>query len=121
VATGSCRFSAHRLWNYPAPSAPRSGPLAATLFGGLRPGSLRVHAPCKNDGHGSRLGFPGRRQPRGPAPFVNVARGLQVLLPAGRRDPAAASQMLPASEGTPFSRLAISVIGRRSAVGAGGA
>ena len=42
-----------------APSAPRSGPLAATL-----------------------LRFEGFRT------FVNVARGLQVLLPAGRRDPA---------------------------------
>ena len=64
-----------------APSAPRSGPLAATLWGGLRPGSLRVHDPRKEGGHGSRLGFPGRRQPRGPAASVNVARGLQALLP----------------------------------------
>ncbi len=66
--------------NGPAPLAPRSGPLAATLFGGLRPGSLRVHDPCKDDEHGSRLGFPGRRQPRGPAASGNVARDLQVLL-----------------------------------------
>ena len=29
-----------------APSGPRSGPPAATLRGGLRPGSLRVHDPC---------------------------------------------------------------------------
>ena len=62
-----------------APSAPRSGPLAATLFGGLRPWSLRVHDPCNQHGHGSCLGFPGRRQPRGPAASGNVARGLQVL------------------------------------------
>jgi len=68
-----------------APSAPRSGALAATLFGGLRPGSLRVHDPCKEGGHGSRLGFPGRRAPRGPAASANVARGLQALLPW--RDP----------------------------------
>ena len=62
-----------------APSAPRSGPPAATLFGGLRPRSLRVHDPCKEVGHGSRLGFPGRRLPRGPPAPGNVARGLQVL------------------------------------------
>jgi hypothetical protein len=61
------------------PSAPRSRPLAATLNGGLRPGSLRVHAPCREFGHGSRLGFPGRRPPRGPAAPGNVARSLQVL------------------------------------------
>jgi hypothetical protein len=61
------------------PSAPRSRPLAATLNGGLRPGSLRVHAPCREFGHGSRLGFPGRRPPRGPAAPDNVARSLQVL------------------------------------------
>jgi hypothetical protein len=58
---------------------PRSGALAATLSGGLRPGSLRVHDPCKQEGEGSRLGFPGRRQPRGPAAPGNVARDLQVL------------------------------------------
>jgi len=46
---------------------PRSGPPAATLSGGLRSGSLRVHAPCREIGHGARLGFPGRRSPRGPA------------------------------------------------------
>jgi len=62
-----------------APLAPRSGPPAATLSGGLRPGSLRVHDPCKQDGHGSRLGFPGRRLPRDPAASANVARDLQVL------------------------------------------
>ena len=62
-----------------APSAPRSGPPAATLFGGLRPRSLRVHDPCKEVGHGSRLGFPGRRPPRDPAAPGNVARDLQVL------------------------------------------
>ena len=66
----------------PAPSAPRSRPFAATLRGGLRPGSLRVHDPCEAQEHGSRLGFPGRRQPRGPAAFGNVARDLQVLLPS---------------------------------------
>ncbi len=62
-----------------APSAPRSGPPAATLSGGLRPGSLRLHAPCKEARHGSRLGFPGRRLPRGPAAPGNVGRGTQVL------------------------------------------
>ena len=64
---------------FAAPSAPRSGPPAATLSGGLRPGSLRVHDPCKQEGHGSRLGFPGRRRPRVPAAPGNVARDLQVL------------------------------------------
>jgi len=53
---------------------------AATLRGGLRPGSLRVHDPCNEGGHGSRLGFPGRRLPRGPAAPANVARALQALL-----------------------------------------
>src|SRR3970040_2379013 len=62
-----------------APSAPRSEPSAATLVGGLRPGSLRVHDPCKEMGHGSRLGFPVRRLPRGPAALGNVARDLQAL------------------------------------------
>ena len=62
-----------------APSAPRSGPPAATLSGGLQPGSLRVHDPCKETRHGSRLGFPDRRPPRGPAAPGNVARDLQVL------------------------------------------
>ena len=59
--------------------APRSGSPAATLHGGLRPGSLRVHAPCRAQAHGSRLGFPGRRSPRGPAAPANVARRLQGL------------------------------------------
>ncbi len=121
----------------PAPLAPRSGPRAATLFGGLRPGSLRVHDPCKDREHGSRPGFPGRRQPRGPAASGNVARGLQVLLPGeagllpspvqvwrhpltsprGPRPVRApdsfgdASQMSPASEGTPSEPLATSDIG----------
>ncbi len=67
--------------------ASRSGPLAATLFGGVRAGSLRVHDPCKDHAHGSCLGFPGRRQPRGPAAPGNVARDLQVLLP-GKNHPA---------------------------------
>ncbi len=58
---------------------PRSAPPAATLIGGLRPGSLRVHDPCKEVRHASRLGFPGRRQPRDPAAPGNVARGLHVL------------------------------------------
>jgi hypothetical protein len=68
-----------------APLAPRSEPPAATLSGGLRPGSLRVHDPCKQEGHGSRLGFPGRRLPRGPAASANVARALQVLPQQARR------------------------------------
>ena len=34
------------------------GLLAATLVGGLRPGSLRVHAPCNENGHGAGLGLP---------------------------------------------------------------
>src|SRR3989304_4646668 len=59
----------------PAPSAPRSQAPAATLVGGLRLGSLRVHAPCKKGRHGSRLGFPGRRSPGGPARPAHVARG----------------------------------------------
>src|SRR3990172_4918901 len=63
------------------PRPPRSGPPAAPLVGGSRPGSLRVHDPCNEMRHGSRLGFPARRQPRGPAAPGNVARGLQVLLP----------------------------------------
>ena len=62
-----------------APSAPRSGPPAATLSGGLRPGSLRVHDPCNEARHGSRLGFPGRRPPGDPAAPGNVARGVPVL------------------------------------------
>jgi len=64
--------------------APRSGPPAATPIGGLRPGSLRVHAPCKEVGHGSRLGFPGRRLPRVPAAPGNVAQGLHVLRPLNK-------------------------------------
>ena len=72
------------------PRPPRSRALAATLFGGLRPGSHRVHDPCNEGAHGSRLGFPGRRQPRDPAASANVARGLQAQLPcrhSGRRKP----------------------------------
>ena len=68
-----------------APSAPRSRPPAATLSGGLRPGSLRVHDPCKEARHGSRLGVPGRRLPRDPAASAKVARGLQVLPRQARR------------------------------------
>ena len=68
-----------------APSAPRSGPPAATLNGGLRPGSLRVHNPRNEDGHGSRLGFPGRRPPGDPAAPGNVARGVPVLPKQARR------------------------------------
>jgi len=72
----------HDLRDFPttAPLAPCSGPFAATLRGGLRPGSLHVHAPCKEDRHGPCLGFPGRRLPRGPSAIGNVARDLQVLL-----------------------------------------
>jgi len=87
----------------PAPLVPRSGAPAATLRGGLRPGSLRVHAPCKSHGHGARLGFPGRRSPGGPAAPAHVARGLQGLGP--KRGPmmidlrvAAASARPPAGE-----------------------
>src|SRR3990172_6594871 len=58
-----------------APSAPRSGALAAPRLGGLRPGSLRVHDPCNEGGHGSRLGFPGRRLPRGPPPLPPMSPG----------------------------------------------
>ena len=68
-----------------APSAPRSGPPAATLGGGLQPGSLRVHDPCKEVEHGSRLGFPGRRLPRGPPAPGNVARDVPVLPKQARR------------------------------------
>src|SRR3989304_274334 len=57
-----------------APSTPRSGALAATLFGGLRPGSLRVHDPCKEARPGSPPRFPGRPLPRRPAPPRHVAR-----------------------------------------------
>ena len=77
--------------------APPFWPLAATLIGGLRPGSLRVHGPCKETTHGSRLGFPGRRLPRGPAASGNVARGLHVP-PAERRkkgEPPASGTTLP--------------------------
>ncbi len=68
-----------------APLAPRSKALAATLRGGLRPGSLRVHAPCRAQKHGSRLGFPGRRSPGVPAASGDVARDLPVLPQQGRR------------------------------------
>ncbi len=98
----------------PAPLAPRSGPRAATLFGGLRPGSLRVHDPCKDREHGSRPGFPGRRQPRGPAASGNVARGLQVLLPgeggsaslagSGVAPPVDLTTRTPASKGSGLLR-----------------
>jgi len=84
------------------PRPPRSGAPAATLVGGSRPGSLRVHDPCNEMRHGSRLGFPARRQPRGPAAPGNVARGLQVLLPwrdLGQR---------VAEAGTPAARRRIS-------------
>jgi len=75
--------------------APPSRPLAATLIGGLRPGSLRVHGPCKETTHGSRLGFPGRRPPRGPAAPGNVARGLNV-------PPEERKKGEPQISGTPF-------------------
>jgi len=77
--------SSHHYRRAPAPSAPRSWPPAATLCGGLRPGSLRVHDPCKPEGHGSRPGFPGRRLPGDPAAPGNVARALQVLPKQARR------------------------------------
>ena len=81
----SPRDSSHHYRRATAPSAPRSAPPAATLRGGLRPGSFRVHDPCKEARHGSRLGFPGRRLPMGPAAPGNVARALQVLPQQARR------------------------------------
>jgi hypothetical protein len=93
-----CRTSS----SSPTPSAPPSRPLAATLVGGLRPGSLRVPAPCRDPGHGSRLGFPGRRLPRGPAASGDVAPDLRVLSLRRERDPsqrvAEAEARLPAGE-----------------------
>ena len=81
LSGSTCRLRATlREMSDAARLTPRSSPLAATLIGGLRPGSLRVHAPCKETGHGSRLGFPGRRTPGGPAASGNVARGLHVPL-----------------------------------------
>ena len=53
-------------------------PGAAGSPGRRRPGKPR-HDPCSEVGHGSRLGFPGRRPPRGPATPGKVPRGLQVL------------------------------------------
>ncbi len=45
------------------------------------PGSSVFTIRAKKVGHGSRLGFPGRRPPRDPTTSANVARALQVLLP----------------------------------------
>ncbi len=106
-----------------APSAPRSRPLAATLFGGLRPGSLRVHDPCKEYGHGSRLGFPGRRLPRGPAALGNVARDLQVLPKNKIREenwvfPGGRGEMGLGPSGTWFAPVP-KTFGKRSAGGGG--
>ena len=71
-----------------APSVPRSGALAATLCGGLRPGSRRVHDPCKEGGHGSRLGFPGRRPPGVPRRFRQCRSGpASAVAVAGPRPP----------------------------------
>ncbi len=66
------------LRSWPFRRSPEPFGLAATLVGSLRPGSLRVHHPCKEMGHGSRLGFPGRCQTRGPATSGNVAHGPRV-------------------------------------------
>jgi len=57
-----------------APGLPRR-PCAAAY--GLGPSVFTMRA--KEVGHGSRLGFPGRRPPGDPAAFANVARDLQVL------------------------------------------
>jgi hypothetical protein len=124
-ANGSCRPSAHRLGEASlvggtfrgvadavatTPSAPRSRPLAATLVGGLGPGSLRVHAPCRESGHGSRLGFPGRRPPRGPTASGKVARDLRVLLSGrdpgrseGLRTPAETQTRFPLPQAAPLA------------------
>ena len=51
------------------------------------PGPSVFTIRAKKVGHGSRLGFPGRRLPRDPTASANVARGLQVLL--AWRDPLA--------------------------------
>ena len=91
-------------------SAPRSWALAATRFGGLRPGSLRVHDACKQEGHGSRLGFPSRRRPRDHGASANVARGLQGLLPW--RDPGRRKPDVACLGRNPL--LALSDIGRRT-------
>jgi hypothetical protein len=110
MADWSRGLFAHRLGNYAAPSAPRSGPPAATLVGGLRPGSLRVHAPCKGDGHGSRLGFPGRRLPRVPAAPGMSLGACRCWCQPGGGTPAEAGQLSAASGGTPL--LILGDIGR---------
>jgi hypothetical protein len=62
-----------------APSAPHSGPPAATLSDGLRPGSLRVHDPCKRRQARITPRFPRPSPAEGPRRSRHVARGLQVL------------------------------------------
>ena len=65
--------------------APRSGPPAATLIGGLRPGSLRVHDPC-NMTRTDRASVSQAVASRGGlAAPGNVARDLPVLPQQGRR------------------------------------
>src|SRR3989304_1681741 len=69
-----------------APSTPRSGALAATLFGGLRAGGPPPSRPLYEDPPRARPPLPRAPRARGPpAAPGNVARDLQVLLP--RRDP----------------------------------
>ena len=58
-----------------APSAPRSGALAATLFGGLRPGSLRVHDPCKESRARIAPRFPRPSPAEGPHRFRQCRSG----------------------------------------------
>jgi len=59
------------------PLAPRLSRRPYGAAYGLGPSVFTMRA--KEVGHGSRLGFPGRRPPWGPAAFANVARDLQVL------------------------------------------
>jgi hypothetical protein len=69
LSTLNSQLSTHRLGNHPAPSASRSGPLASTLFGGLRPGSLRVHDPCKESRARIAPRFPRPSPAEGPRRF----------------------------------------------------
>jgi len=67
-----------------APSAPRSRPPAATLAGGLRPGSLRVHVPCKEWGT-DRASVSQAAARWGAPPLPAMSLGACRCCPAGSR------------------------------------
>ncbi len=76
----------------PRPLAPRLSRRPSATAYGLGPSVFTIRA--KEVGHGSCLGFPGRRSPGDPAASANVARGLQAPL-AWRYSRADANQLPP--------------------------